>query len=396
MRNIVIVGCGFAGYHATRRLEQKLGSRRRVNLTVVTRRPTFVFTPLLSAVAGGQIDAGRITLDADQAFSSRVDVITDDIETIDFDAGQLISSHDTIPFDYLLLATGSHRNPSAFDGAQALRGPDNLDDAVDIRRQFQGLSTDQGPLRLTVIGGSTTGVEWAGRLATGVAEAKHLRSDGVQIEVLEQSDRLLPDHSPRISDKVTEYLESLNIDIHLDTAVQSADADRVVLDGGQTRPTDWAFHCAGRIGASVAPNSSLPTDDARRVIVDDDLSIGDRNGVFAAGDAALHRTTPNHSNPQIAMQQGLWAARNLLADMSGRATRPFEFDDRGDFITVGPDKTALELGGLLLEGRAAWLAYRLYYTALMPRPIQNTNVLGDWIRRRLSDGSSQYLPDDTD
>src|SRR5690554_2021727 len=62
MRRIVILGCGFGGFRAARELEREL-SARRIQLTVVSDRADFLYTPLLPNVATGELDAAHITFE---------------------------------------------------------------------------------------------------------------------------------------------------------------------------------------------------------------------------------------------------------------------------------------------------------------------------------------------
>ena len=387
MRRIVIAGCGFAGYHAARRLEKSLAGRRRVELTVVTRRAHFIFSRLLPKVATGELSPDHLSTPVDEALAPRTRVIVGAIEGIDLEKRQLLMARQPIPFDYLLIATGSRRSPQVFEGAEHLVGPDSLSDAVSIREDLQRVvSTDDRPLRFAIVGGSSSGVEWASELASALSEDHRLsaRSDDICIDLFEAGPRLLPDHSTQLSDRAREVLEYLGVQIHTDTTVRAATNDELMIDGDAPRKYTRIFHCAGRSGLPLWSEGGLDTDDQDRLIVDPTLVTPSSPGIFVAGDTtAALPAVPHRSDPQLALQQGQRAARNLLAAMSGRTQKPFEFEARGDFLIFGRHHAALELRGILLEGRAAWLANRLYYTALMPRTLKKARLLVDWIARRI-------------
>ena len=386
MRHVVVLGFGLAGYHATRRIEDKLTGRRRVQLTVVDRRDRFIFSPLLTSVASGEIDPDHIAVDVDDVVAPGTETVIADVDAIDFDDRRIFAGDREIPFDYLLLAPGRHQSPAAFDGADTLVGPHTLGDAVTIRQRLESLqaATDPSQHRFAIVGASTTGVEWAAELATSPAGRRSDSQGEPSIELLESNPRILPDHSPKLAENVDSYLRKIGVRIRTDCTVRSATSNSIELDDGSTIDVAMAFHCAGRIGDSRWATSGLPVDARGRIRVEPDLRVPDVSGVFGCGAAAAAIDgVPDNSDPQIAAQQGDRAARNLVAAMSGRTLKPFEFDHRGDFITLGRDHTAVELGDLFLEGRAAWLAYRLYYTALMPKPIEKTRLVRDWLSRRL-------------
>jgi NADH:ubiquinone reductase (H+-translocating) len=399
MREIVVLGCGFAGYHAAQKLEKSLAGRRRVRLTVVSRRAHFTSSPLLPAVATGQLEPDQVITPISDAFGARTRVIIDEIHSIDLETRHLVGSGEPIPFDYLLIATGGVRRSDAFEGADALRGPDDLGDAVTIGDDLrQAFSSASPPRRFAVIGASSTGVEWAAELAAALSDDV-TRQGGQEptVDLFEAGDRILPDHSHRISLRAAQHLEQLGIVTHLNSPVESATTSSLTPVGGSTLEFDMVYHCAGRRGLSIWDDSSLPTDDLHRICITDRLEVEGTTGIFAAGDAATGLPdSPATSNPQVAVQQGRWACRNLLAHMTGRTKKPFQFDDRGDFVTLGRGQALLDLRGIVLEGKAAWLAYRLYYTSLMPRPIQKARLLVDSIARRLGSDSAppMALPDD--
>lgn len=398
MRDIAILGSGLAGFHAARRLEQKLSGRRRVRLTVVTRRPRFVFTPLLAAVATGELEPDHITALLREALDERTRIVVRDVQAIDVGEGRLETTGEPVSFDYLLVATGSIRDPEAFDGADTLAGPDNIDDATTIRDRIAELCEDGSRLRFGVVGATAAGIEFAGQLATHltVEYDQSVLGDDIEISVYEARDRILPDHSRQLAEEVGDGLRQLGVDIQTGRRVTEATPTSVRLADGTSISTSLTVHCASRRGVPLVRDTELPTDAADRISVQHDLGVRTRPTVFAAGDAAAPPDLPAvRYDPHLARQQGQCAARNLVATMSGRTRQPFEFEDRGHFITLGPDHTVLELAGVQLKGRAAWLAYRLYYTALMPRPIRKVRLLRDWIAGRLTTRTMK-LPDDED
>lgn len=386
MRQVVILGCGFAGYHAARQIEEAIAGRRRVQLTVVAHRPEFVFSPLLAAVATGELEAEKVTTPLSDLFGPRVDFVQGQVESIDAEAKVLRLADGEIPYDYLLVATGSRRRADVFEGAADLIGPDAYEDTLLLRQRLLTLRAQTPPMRLAIVGGSATGAEWAAALATAMADDELIAgTEELSIELFEAGDRILPDHSESMSDLATRYVESLGVKVHVRAEVSRATNDEVELASGEVRKMDHVFHCAGRGGRQLWPDG-VPLDELGFVEAHEDLSVPGLRGVYVAGDAASRgEGIPTTSNPQIAVQQGTWAAKNLLADMIGRATKPFRYDDRGDFITLGRRNAALELRGVILEGPPAWVAYRLSYAALIPRPLQRTNLLMDWITRQLGD-----------
>lgn len=390
MRHVVILGCGMAGFHAARQLEKELAGRRRVQLTVISDQAHFVFTPLLATVAGGELGPDHIVAPIDELLGHRTRVVVDPIVDIDLSDQHLIGQRDRYPFDYLLIATGGDRDPTAFEGAGDLQAPTRLGDATQIREFLNDLRRATS-FRATIAGGGLTGVQWAAQLASLQAQGE---LPGGTLSLVEAGSRILPHHSAQLAAQADAQLRQMGVTIHTDAPVESVQphSDRWDVHLGSRGPLegqDAVFHCAGRRGhLPDALAHQLATDDTRRLNVNKFLMLPSHQALFAAGDiTSRRREWALHSTPQLAVQQGEWAARNLLAAMSGRSLRPFQMDTRGDFLHLGPHHTLLEMGDVILEGRPAWLAHRIYYTSMMPQPIQKARLVMDWVARRLTEKS---------
>lgn len=90
-----------------------------------------------------------------------------------------------------------------------------------------------------------------------------------------------------------------------------------------------------------------------------DLSIGGRPEVFVIGDmayleqdgAALPMLAP------VAMQQGDYAARVVLAREEGTTLPPFRYRDRGTMATIGKSSAVASIKGRSFRGYLAWLLW---------------------------------------
>jgi len=107
MRNIVICGGGFGGLTAAGVLEDELGPRRHLQITLVTDNAHFVFTPLLPGVTSGEVGLPSISVSLRDHLRSRTRVQIDRVEAVDLDAREVIGAGRRYPFDYLILAPGA-------------------------------------------------------------------------------------------------------------------------------------------------------------------------------------------------------------------------------------------------------------------------------------------------
>ena len=110
-RRVVILGGGFAGLHAARRLQRTLASRRDVEVVLISRENYVLFTPMLHEVAAGDLDPADIVISLRKTLR-RVRLIQAEVADVDLQArvvrylvGPLRRPRE-LAYDYLLLAHG--------------------------------------------------------------------------------------------------------------------------------------------------------------------------------------------------------------------------------------------------------------------------------------------------
>ncbi len=131
---VVIVGAGFGGLEATKRL-----AKAPVDILIIDRHNYHLFQPLLYQVATAALSPADIAVPIrsilrDQANAT---MLLDEVVGIDRAARCVISRDDgRISYDYLILATGSAYNYFGHEDWPALApGLKNIDDATAIRRR---------------------------------------------------------------------------------------------------------------------------------------------------------------------------------------------------------------------------------------------------------------------
>src|SRR5207245_7056991 len=131
----------------------------------------------------------------------------------------------------------------------------------------------------------------------------------------------------------------------------------------------------------LARTLNAPLDRAGRVLVEPDLSIPGHPEAFAIGDmcAFLHQTgTTLPGVAPVAIQQGRAAADNVLRRLSGQATRPFRYHDKGSMATIGRAAAVAVIGRLKLSGLVAWLAWLLVHMMFLIGFRNRFLVLFEW------------------
>lgn len=397
MRRVVVLGTGFAGFHAVRKLEETIEGRPHVELTLVGEDSSFVYTPLLTHVVSGRVELSSITVPISKACTETT-FVREHVTDVDLKSRKLLTQNRSLPYDYLILAPGSRVDWRTAPECEGRISPfADPDDAVSLRTHVQNRlasdragapgnpSTSDGRF-CAVVGAGPAGFEVAAQLASALQKTGDRGlADDPRVTLLEQKPRILPGLPSGLRDAARSRLEELGVECRTGTHVSSAPDGRVVGADGETLAASRFIWCGGRRPNEIVRRIDAPTDREGRLRVDAKLGFENTPGVYVAGDAASPPNAPSAScgRADVAIEQGRRAAENLLADLSGRTTRPWEpSSPRPWFLSLGPDSAAVFDDGSTITGRAALLLYRLHHSQMIPDVLDREGLLESWIPTR--------------
>ena len=369
--HVVIIGGGFAGLAAARRL-----GGRDVRVTLLDRRNHHVFQPLLYQVATAGLSATEVAAPLRRILRNdrNVTVLLAEAARIDAPARKVVLTDGEIGYDYLILGAGvTHSYFEHDEWERFAPGLKSLEDALLIRRRmllaFERAEREPDAprrrdwLTFVVIGGGPTGVELAGTLieiARYTLRHEFRRVDPAEARVilLEGLDRVLPPYPPDLSEKARLQLERLGVEVRTRSQVTAVDAEGVSLGAERLRARTvlWA---AGVAASPLGRSLGTPLDRAGRVKVEPDLSLAGHPEVFVVGDLASFEQDgrPVPGVAPAAHQMGAHAAANALRLASGEPSRPFRYVDKGSLATIGRRAAVAIVRGVKLWGLPAWLAW---------------------------------------
>jgi NADH dehydrogenase len=156
-------------------------------------------------------------------------------------------------------------------------------------------------------------------------------------------------------------------DVDRESVTTSSPSGERMRHGART--VVWAAGVApSELARTLCDAAAGELDRSGRLIVEDDMTLPGRSEVFALGDMVAIRsgdevqTLPGLA--PVAMQQGRYAARTILARLAGRQTGPFRYRDKGNLATIGRARAVADVKGVHLSGPLAWvtwLAVHLWY-----------------------------------
>jgi NADH dehydrogenase len=379
LKKVLIVGAGFAGLNAAKRLRRVAG----VEVTVIDRENHHLFQPLLYQVAMAALSPADIAVPIRSVLAGRnIRIIKAQALAVDVDAKQLRCDVGSFGYDYLLLACGAQH---AYFGNERWEpfapGLKTLPQATEIRRRvleaFEAAERENDPqlrrrhLTFVLVGGGPTGVELAGAIGemsryTLARDFRAVDPRQTRVMLVEAGPRILPGFDAQLAARATRDLESLGVQVWTGARVDDIDAEGVTI-GSERIAAATVLWSAGVRAADIGKSLGARLDPAGRVMVAPDLSIAGQPNVFVAGDLAHCLGADGKPLPGIAAvakQQGLYLADLIRAELRGRARVPFAYRDLGQMATIGRSRAICEFGKFRMAGWAAWwfwLLVHIYY-----------------------------------
>ncbi|KAH9026835.1 FAD/NAD-P-binding domain-containing protein [Lactarius pseudohatsudake] len=399
-KNIVVVGSGWGSTAFLKSLDTA-----EYNVTVISPRNFFLFTPLLPSVAVGTLASKSILqpirymtrhkerkITVIEAQAKSVDPIAKTITFADETEVQGEVSSTTIPFDYLVYAVGAETQTFGIPGVKEHACfMKEIQDAERFKRRFMDCVETAGfpgqkeeeierLLHMAVVGGGPTGIEVSGELHDFLEDDLKAwypeLSNKIKITLIEALPSVLPMFSRELIDYTVSTFKESKIDILTGTMVKEIKDKSVVLQmpdkSVKEVPVGLVVWAGGNKARDVSVDlmSRLPDAQKNRrgITVDDHLRMAGTDGtIFALGDCTSSQYAPT---AQVASQQGAYLARMFrqfakrdalleqvsAAKQEGTNTenlekqlkkaenlRPFHYSHQGSLAYIGSEKAIADL-----------------------------------------------------
>jgi NADH dehydrogenase len=421
---IVVVGGGAGGLELVTRLGNRLGRRGKAHVTLVDRRRTHLWKPLLHEIAAGSMDLGVHEIDyLAQAYWHGFTFRLGALIGIDRgrrmvrlapyvdEEGREVTPAREFGYDTLVVAVGSLTNDFGTRGVKAHaialetaeegnRFHSRLVNAcIRAHAQVEPLRPDQ--LQVAIIGAGATGTELAAELHKTTRQLVAFGLDridpdkDIKIHLIEAAPRILPALPERLSEAAAKLLEGLKVIVHTRARVMEVTANGVALESGVSIPAELVVWAAGIKAPDILKDiAGLETNPINQLVVRQTLQTTRDEAIFAFGDCAAcpwpgHKgTVPPRA--QAAHQQASHLARQLPRRIAGMPVREWHYRDFGSLVSLGEYSTVGNLmgklvgGNLFIEGVFAGLMYKSLYKMHQLALHGPTKVTLDTIARLIS------------
>ncbi|WP_018683227.1 NAD(P)/FAD-dependent oxidoreductase [Actinokineospora enzanensis] len=348
MREIVILGAGYAGLTAAVSLAGRTKRRDDVRITLVNATERFTERLRLHQAATGQ-DLADLRV-PELLAGTGVEFVAGWVTAVDAAARTVRVDDDRmLTYDTLVFALGGVTDttvPGVDEHAYTFGG---LQDAEALARRLGAGGT------VAVCGTGLTGVEAAAEIAE--------RYPDLDVLLLGR-DEPGATLAPRARDHVQAVLDRLGVRVRAGVEIVKVAADSLLLADGSTVPVDVVLWTSGVRVSPLAAAAGFDVDERGRIITDPALRSVSHPDVYAVGDAAAVQQAFGllHGTCQGGMPTGVHAAVSIERQLRGKEPKPFRFGylhvpvslGRGDAVVqfTHPDDTPKRL--CLTGRRAVW------------------------------------------
>jgi NADH:ubiquinone reductase (non-electrogenic) len=379
-KKVVVLGSGWGALSFVRKLDPA-----EYNVTVVSPRPFFFYTPLLVGSTTGVVSPGAI-IEPIRDSAPNCDFLRIACKDVDLEAKKVFCDSDvTLDYDHLVVAVGAQPNTFGIPGvAKYGKFLKEIEHGREVRKELLdiidkadvALAAGQETrakqlLNFVVVGGGPTGVEFCGELSDFIKNDLIHRypkvAEHFKVTLVEALPGLLTMFHKTVGGYVQDHLTSQGVDIKLNAMVKEVDENSVHLktkDGVASMDYGMLVWVAG---VGMRPFTKSMCDkigkengqtDRRGLLVDEALRVrGTKPGeVFAIGDCAVSGKPPT---AQVAYQQGKYLGRMFRLGQQHLISDPeapkFEYNHQGTMAYIGQGEAATELNpnALIKLGRSS-------------------------------------------
>lgn len=354
-KKIVILGGGYGGIAAAKRLISLIKSSDPVEILLIEKNPYHTLMTQLHETAGGRTHSMATRISYEQIFRKvknvEMRVICDTIEKVDFHNNVLKSADNCYPYDYLAVATGSRPEFFNIEGAEqyafklwsykeAVVIREHMGDCFLLASKERSAEKRRRLLSFVIAGGGFTGVEIAGELASftrRLSRKYEIPYREVSISLVEAAPSILTTLPEKSVATAVKYLEKMGVSIFCNAGIEKVEQEQIYLNTGRCLDGTLIWS-AGIKGNPCVQGSGLNTDNRVRVETDAYLRAVSVENVYCIGDAISY-IYQDRRMPQVvenARQSGQLAAENLYADMKGRDRKKYEPRFHGSMLSIGP------------------------------------------------------------
>lgn len=366
---IVILGAGYGGILTALKLQKQL-NYNEADVTLVNKHDYhYITTHLHMPAAGTDLpDNARVNI-SKLIDEFKIDFVKSTVVQIRTQDKKVILEDGTLSYDYLVIGLGGEPEtfgiPGLGEHAMSIRSINSVR-LIREHIEYQFARYKREPHRtdyLTFIvgGAGFTGIEFVGELADRIPQlCREFDVDRslVKLYNIEAAPTALPGFDPELVEYGMDVLTKKGVIFRIGTAIKECSPDGVIVGDGEEIRSKTVIWTGGIRGNRLIEEAGFETMRGR-VKVDESLRAPGHDNIYIVGDNSLmfnEEGRPYPPTAQIAMQQGVTCAHNLVASIRSQPLKTFAFSNKGTVASLGKGEGIGVAFGKKYQGRkAAWL-----------------------------------------
>ncbi|MNX11426.1 NADH dehydrogenase-like protein [compost metagenome] len=366
---IVVLGAGYGGILTAQKLQKEL-NYNEADVTLVNRHDYHFFTTHLHMPAAGtdSIDHTRVQI-SKLIDEFKIDLVKSNVQEIRLYDKKVILEDGTLSYDYLIIALGGEPEsfgiPGLAEHAMTIRSINSVRlIRQHIEYQFARYKIDENRkdrLNFVIGGAGFSGIEFVAELADripGLCKEYDVDPALVHIYNVEAAPTALPGFDPELVEYAMDVLKKKGVTFKIGTAIKECTPKGVILATDEEIKAATVIWTGGIRGNRLVDAAGFETMRGR-VKIDEYLRAPGHENVFIIGDNSLmfnEEGRPYPPTAQIAMQQGVICAHNVVASIRNQQPKKFVFSNKGTVASLGKGEAIGTVGTKKFKG---WTAAQL-------------------------------------
>jgi len=355
---ILILGGGVGGQVLANDLGRRLPAEHRV--TLIERDTRHAFAPSFLWVMTGDRQPHHVTRDLRELVRPGVEVVKAEIRRIDLANRRVETDHESLAYDYLVVALGAELAPDTIPGlAAAAHTFYTLDGAARLRTALEGVGGGTVAVVVSALPYKCPGAPHEAAMLLADFFRRRGRRDTVDVHLFTPEPQPMPVAGPILGEAVQQMLAQRRIGFHPShklTAV-NPDSRELLFDGKPPVKYELLVAIPPHRAPALVREAGL-ANDSGWIPVDRQTLATRYDHVYAIGDITAV-AVPGRWKPDVPLMlpkagvfahaEALVVARRIAAEIAGVAATDTFCGDGFCMLEAGEDLAGIAFGDFFAE-----------------------------------------------